>query len=174
MNIKIVGKNVTVSEGMKNKIIEKLSKLEKYEYIKPETTCNVLIRTVKDDQIIEVTIPVENKKVIRAEKRSTDLYAAIDMVEETLTRQIRKKKEKMIGKKRNPSKDYVDEEDYLTSPTIVKEKVIPMMHMTPEEAAEQMEMLDHDFFLFVNADTGNVSVIYKRKDSDYGMIYAVS
>lgn len=171
MKIKIVGKNVEVTKAMEEKIIEKLTKLEKYDYLKPETVCNVLIRTVKDDQIIEVTIHVGNK-TIRAEKRSSSLYTAIDLVESTLTRQIRKEKEKMIGKKRTTLKELSKRGDNIVTPAIVKEKAVSLEIMTPDEAADRMEALDHDFHLFIDEDTENVSVVYRRKDSDYGVIYA--
>ena len=170
MRIEIIGKNVRVTDGMRAKIECKLNKLEKYDFIKKDTVVNVLIRTVKDDQIIEVTVPMANKKVVRAEKRDHDLYAAIDMVEETLARQLRKTKEKCRDKKRVHVEAPYEEED-LTVKTIVKEKVVPLAFLTPEEAAEQMEELDHDFHLFMNTRTNSPSVIYKRKDGDYGLIF---
>lgn len=173
MIIKIVGKNVEVTEAMSDKIKEKLKKLDKYEYLKADTICHVIIRTVKDDQIIEVTIPVENKKVIRAEKRANSLYTAIDMIDKTLARKIKKEKGKILSKKRVKAHKTQETDIANLIPMIVKEKFVPLFQMTLVEAQEQMEALNHDFHLFENADTGNMCVIYRRNDSDYGVIHAL-
>lgn len=171
MKTKIIGKNVTVTEGMRTKIENMLEKLEKYDFFKENTVCNVLVRTVKDDQIIEITIPLEHKKMIRVERRSNDLYEAIDLAEESLARQIRKLKEKNRDKKRHPTEEKIEEECVnLTKNLIVKDKKIPAIYLTPEEACDEMEALDHDFHLFMNTKTDTPCVIYKRKDGNYGLI----
>ena len=170
MKINIVGKNVTVTEGMRTKIEEKLQKLEKYEFIKPDMVCNVLVRTVKDDQIIEVTIPLEGKKMIRAEKRDKSLYAAVDLVEATLSRQIRKMKEKRIGTKRNGTvtEPGAEAEDPVF---IARERTVLVETLSPEEAVTEMEMLDHDFHIFTEKATGRTAVVYRRRDGSYGLIH---
>lgn len=171
MRINIVGKNVKITDGMRSKIEEKLYKLEKYDFIKENATVNVMVRTVKDNQIIEVTIPVANNKVIRAEKRDHDLYAAIDMVEETLSRQMRKAKEKCQDKRHLHTDKHLEEEVMDENEiTIVREKVVPCELMSPEDAVDMMESLDHDFHLFVNKNNNHISVVYRRKDGNYGLI----
>lgn len=170
MKITIVGKTVTVTEGMKGAITEKLSKCDKY--LKENTPVRVLVRTVKDDQIIEVAIPVGKNKEIRAERRSKDLYEAIDMVEEVLTRQLRKQKEKQLDKKRAHATTVFDTEDEEEQTLIRKEKQFDLQMMTPEEAVEEMNALDHDFHLFMNIQDGRVGVVYRRKETGYGLLSA--
>lgn len=82
MKMNVIGKNVTVTDGMKEKIYDKLGNLHKYGNLSEDTPCKVLVRTVKMDQIIEVTIFLDNKKMIRVEKRDRDFYKAIDMAED--------------------------------------------------------------------------------------------
>lgn len=171
MKIKIVGKNITVTEGIRTKITEKLSKLDRYDFLKENAEVNVLIRTVKNDQIIEVTIPLDNKKMIRAEKRSNDLYAAVDLVEETLAKQIRRMKEKVKDKKKTVSHYDIPEES--AEKVSIKQKNIPLDCLTVAEAIDDMESLDHDFHLFMNVKTGTPSVVYRRKEGGYGVIAAM-
>lgn len=171
MKITIIGKTVTVTDGMKEAITEKLSKCNKY--LKENTQVKVLIRTVKDDQIIEVAIPIGRGKEIRAERRSKDLYEAIDMAEEVLTRQLRKQKErKLEGKRISVDLDMEAEPDVSSSPLIKKEKQFDLQMMTPEEAVKDMEALDHDFHLFMNILDGRVGVVYRRKETGYGLLSA--
>lgn len=145
MDIKINGKNVKITDGMHEKVMESLGKLKKYDILKEDTPCNVMIRTVKDDQIVEITIYLENKKVIRMEKRSKDLYAAIDMAEDALERQIRKYKERMIEKKRIPPilRENMDECEKET--VAVKEEIIFLEDCSTEEAVQKMKDLKQDF-----------------------------
>lgn len=172
MKIKITGKGITVTAGMEAKVREKLEKLDKYGYLKEDTVLNVIIRTVKDDQIVEVTTVVDGK-VIRGEKRDRDLYVAIDLVEEVMARKIRKSKERRTErwhKRDHAGADNVAFDEVETDEKVVKVKEVELKPQTIEDATQQMEMLGHDFHLFINADTGKYSVVYKRKDSDYGLI----
>ena len=156
MKIKIVGKNIAVTEGIRTKITEKLSKLDRYDFLKENA---------------EVTIPLENKKMIRAEKRSNDLYAAVALVEETLAKQIRRMKEKVKDKKKTVSHYDILEES--TEKISIKQKNIQLDCLTVAEAIDDMESLDHDFHLFMNVKTGTPSVVYRRKKGDYGVIAAM-
>lgn len=174
MEIKIIGDNIEITSGLEKRIKDKLEKLNKYGILKEDTPCNVLIRTMREEQIVEVAINLGSKRVIRAEKRASDLYAAIDMVESTLSRQIRKEKEKAIGKKRSCKKDAEHHDMEEEKQFNIKEKKISLILMDVEEAIEQMEMLGHDFYLFLNSDTGNVSVVYKKKVSGYGLIHTAA
>lgn len=170
MKLTIIGKTVTITDGMREAITEKLSKCDKY--LKENTPVRVVVRTVKDDQIIEVAIPTGKNKEIRAERRSKDLYEAIDLVEEVLNRQLRKQKEKKLDKKRTPVTLLETEPEAEIKPIIVKEKQFDLQMMTPEEAVEELEALDHDFHLFMNMMDGRVGVVYRRKEAGYGLLAA--
>ncbi|MCY6485643.1 ribosome-associated translation inhibitor RaiA [Clostridium aestuarii] len=173
MNIKVIGKNITVTEGLKNSIEKKLSKLEKY--FSPEIEANATLSVQKSRHIVEVTIPF-NGVILRGEEVSEDMYASIDMVLEKIERQIRKQKTKLERKKYGDSlkfqfiPQYVPTEDENVESKIVKFKRFPMKPMNNEEAILQLELLDHNFFVYINADTNEVNVLYKRKDGQYGLI----
>ena len=173
MKFIISGKNITVTEGLKTAVQDKLSKLERY--FTPDTEVIVALSAQKDQQKIEVTIPVKGN-TIRAEESSTDMYVSIDLVEEIIERQIRRYKKKLIDKKQAAiafSQAFIeDEEDtaYEDDIQIVKTKKFAMKPVNPEEACLQMEMLGHNFFVFRNAETFEVNVVYKRKDKTYGLI----
>ena len=173
MKFIISGKNITVTEGLKTAVQDKLSKLERY--FTPDTEVIVALSAQKDQQKIEVTIPVKGN-TIRAEESSTDMYVSIDLVEEIIERQIRRYKKKLIDKKQAAiafSQAFIeDEEDtaYEDDIQIVKTKKFAMKPVNPEEACLQMEMLGHNFFVFLNSETEQVNVVYKRKGDTYGLI----
>jgi len=173
MRINIHGRNVTVTDSIKNYIEEKIGKLDKYFTTPEEVTANVVIRVRGKDQIIEVTIP-RNKITLRGEERHSDLYAAIDLVSDKIERQIRKNKTRM---KKKINKEYIEdlniefesiEEEKEES--IVRRKEITMKPMSEEEAILQMNLLGHEFFAFKNTDTNSFCVLYKRKDGEYGIL----
>ncbi|MBQ8518663.1 MAG: ribosome-associated translation inhibitor RaiA [Agathobacter sp.] len=173
MRITITGRNIELTPGIKEAVEDKLSKLEKY--FKPETDVNVTLSVEKDRQKIEVTIPTKGH-TIRAEEVSNDMYVSIDLVEETLERQLIKYRTKIISKKMNAAASFkaeyleeqVEEDDEEIK--IVRSKRYDMKPMYPEDACIQMELLGHDFFVFVNAETDEVNVVYKRKGNTYGII----
>ena len=168
----ITGKNIEVTEGLKNAIYEKIGKLEKY--FKPETEVRVTFSVQKKDKHkVEVTIPIKGT-VIRAEEESTDMYVSIDLVEEIIERQIKKFKNKIIDSKQTSyglseafATETPEEEEEIV---ITRTKKFPMKPMDPEEACIEMELTGHNFFVFVNAETGQVNVVYKRKGNTYGLI----
>ena len=171
MNITISGKNVEVTDALRNTINEKLGKLERY--FTPDTNVIVTLSVEKERQKIEVTIPVKGR-IIRSEQVSNDMYISIDLVEEVIERQLRKYKNKIIDKKQNAAnfqKAYI-ENDYMENEDIeiVRTKKFPVKPMYPEDACVQMELLGHNFFVFMNADTDQVNVVYKRKGGTYGLI----
>ncbi|MEE8886931.1 MAG: ribosome-associated translation inhibitor RaiA [Eubacteriales bacterium] len=171
MNITISGKNVEVTDALRDTINEKLGKLDKY--FTADTNVIVTLSVEKERQKIEVTIPVKGR-IIRSEQVSNDMYISIDLVEEVIERQLRKYKNKIIDKKQNASnfqKAYI-ENDYMESEDIkiVRTKKFPVKPMYPEDACVQMELLGHNFFVFTNADTDEVNVVYKRKGGTYGLI----
>jgi len=169
MNIR--GSKLEVTEAIQSYIEKRLAKLDKYLENPEEVTANVLVRTHGTKEIVEVTIPMK-KVILRAEEASDDLYKSIDLVSEKLERQIRKNKTRM-KQKHNVEAMFVDfdiEEDEVENGKISKRKVVDSKPMCEEEAILQMDLLGHDFFIFNNTDTENISVVYKRKDGDYGII----
>ena len=173
MKFIIVGRNIEVTPGLRAAVEEKIGKLDKY--FNPDTEVHVTLSVEKDRQKIEVTIPVKGS-IIRSEQVSNDMYVSIDLVEEIIERQIRRYKKKLIDKKQAAiafSQAFIeDEEDtaYEDDIQIVKTKKFAMKTVNPEEACLQMEMLGHNFFVFLNSETEQVNVVYKRKNGTYGLI----
>ena len=173
MKFIISGKNIEVTEGIKAAIEEKLGRLDKY--LVDDTIVNVTLSVQKGRQKIEVTIPMKGH-IIRAEEGSEDMYVSIDLVVDVIERQIRRYKKKLIDKKQSAlafSQAFIeDEEDtsYEDDIQIVKTKKFAMKPVNPEEACLQMEMLGHTFFVFLNSETEQVNVVYKRKNGTYGLI----
>lgn len=173
MNINIRGDKIEVTDSIKNYVKEKLERLDRYFEDPSSISAHILIRVRNGEQIIEVTIPT-SKYTLRAEEKNSDLYAAIDLVIDVLERQIRKNKTK-LNKHRNQGiiefAFVADEDDvYTESEVIVKRKNIESKPMGEEEAILQMELLGHDFFVFKNVDEDCTSVLYKRKDGNYGIL----
>ena len=173
MKFNIRANKLGLTDSIKSYVESKIGKLDKYFEDANELTANIVLRTDGIRQIIEVTIPIK-KAILRAEVSDKDLYTAIDLVVEKLERQIRKTKTRMH--KKNDKEVYgafidfeVTEEEKDDS-SIVKRKTIDTKPMDEEEAVLQMNLLGHDFFIFKNIGTDNISVVYKRKDSNYGII----
>ena len=144
--------------------------MDKYFENPEDLKANIVVRTRGIDQIIEVTIPIK-KAILRAEETNKDLYAAIDKVTDKLERSIRKNKTKIKKRKVENMDVFLDfEVEEEEEQKIVKRKQINNKPMSEEEAILQMDLLDHDFFIFQNTETNNMSVIYKRKDNSYGII----
>ena len=171
MKFIILGKNIDVTEGLRTAVEDKIGKLEKY--FTPETEVHVTMSVEKDRQKIEVTIPIKGN-IIRSEQVSNDMYVSIDLVEEIIERQLKKYKTKLVDHKQSASffkqeyieKEYMDEEEI----KIIRTKKFDIKPMYPEDACIQMELLGHSFFVFCNAETDLVNVVYKRKGNTYGLI----
>ena len=171
MKFIILGKNIEVTPGLRSAVEDKIGKLEKY--FNPDTEAHVTLSVEKDRQKIEVTIPVKGN-IIRSEQVSNDMYVFIDLVEEIIERQLKKYKTKLIAKEQSAGcfkqdfieKDYMDEEEV----QIVRTKKFDIKPMYPEDACVQMELLGHNFYVFCNAETDQVNVVYKRKGNTYGLI----
>ena len=171
MRFTISGKNIDVTEGLKAAVTDKLGKLEKY--FTPDTEIIVTLSVEKERQKIEVTIPVKGN-MIRSEQVSNDMYVSIDLVEEVIERQLKKYKKKLIDTKQSAvsfNKEFI-EKDYDTDDhiEIIRRKSFGMKPMYPEDACVQMELLGHNFFVFRNAESDEVCVVYKRKGNTYGLI----
>ena len=173
MKFNIRGDKVKVTTPIKEYIESKLGKLDKYLENAGEIKTAVIIRVKNNNQIIEVTVPT-NKFTLRAEESHADLYAAIDLVHDKLERQIRKNKTRLNDKykKETYSTDFIFdfEEQEENKNKIIKRKTVSSKPMDEEEAILQMELLSHDFFVFNNVDEECTSVLYKRKDGNYGII----
>ena len=171
MKFIIVGKNIEVTPGLRSAVEDKIGKLEKY--FTPETEVHVTLSVEKERQKIEVTIPVKGS-IIRSEQVSSDMYVSIDLVEEIIERQLKKYKRKLVDQQQAASffkqefieKDYMDEDEI----KIIRTKKFDIKPMYPEDACIQMELLEHNFYVFVNAETEQVNVAYKRKGGTYGLI----
>lgn len=172
MNVKVVGKNIEVTEGLKGAVQKKLARLDKYFMDDVNATATLSIE--RNLQKIEVLIPCNNA-MLRAEVKHGDLYSAIDLVIDKLEGQVRKQKTKLERRNGNISLRFNNIEEYVeterdSEPRIVKTKKFAIKPMNEEEAVLQMELLGHDFFVFMNGDTEEVNVVYKRKDGNYGLI----
>lgn len=171
MKFIIMGKNIEVTAGLRSAVEEKIGKLDKY--FNDEVTANVTLSVEKERQKIEVTIPIKGN-IIRAEEVSNDMYVSIDLVEEIIERQMRRYKTRLVNAKQAAaefSKTYI-EDYYEDEPDvkIVRTKKFGVKPMNPEEACVQMELLQHNFYVFLNSETDEVNVVYKRKNNTYGLI----
>lgn len=171
MKFVIVGRNIDVTPGLRAAVEEKIGKLEKY--FNPDTEIHVTLSVEKERQKIEVTIPVKGN-IIRSEQVSNDMYVSIDLVEEIIERQLKKYKTRIVDKQQSAESfsqmyrdnNYMDEEEI----KIVRTKKFDIKPMYAEDACIQMELLGHNFFVFINAETDQVNVVYKRKGDTYGLI----
>lgn len=167
----IKGRNVEVTEGLKSAVTDKIGKLDKY--FTEETEAYVTLSVEKERQKVEVTIPMKGN-TLRAEETNSDMYASIDLVQETLERQLKKYKNKIVDRKHSGevfAPDFV-EKDYEEDDSIKieKSKRFAVKPMDPEEACLQMELLGHNFYVFRNSETDEINVVYKRKGNTYGII----
>ena len=164
----ITFKGLNSSESLKEHAEKKMGKLAKF--FNEETIANVMFKIRKKDQICEITIS-QNNMVFRAEVENEDMYSSIDRAVQIIERQIRKNKTK-LGKNlhKEALKDLIDTELEIESYDIVRTKKVPIKPMDNEEAALQLDLLGHAFYVYENADTNVVNVIYKRKDGGYGVI----
>lgn len=187
LRFNIRGENIEVTQALREYTEKKVSKIERYFDEIEEVDAHVNLRTYSDKSAkVEVTVPLPNV-VLRAEETSQDMYGSIDLVADKLERQIRKYKTKVNRKHRRqnldrpeaidpdlwgtdvPGLDDNEFEDEVSS-SIVRTKQVELTPMSPEEAVLQMDMLGHDFFIFEDAETEGVSVVYRRHDDQYGLL----
>ena len=173
MKFIIIGKNIDVTPGLEEAVESKLGKLERY--FTPNTEIHVTLSVQKGHQKIEVTIPVKGG-MIRSEQESSDMYVSIDLVEEIIERQLRKYKNKLVAREQdggNFKQEFFESEDNIEDDgeiKIVRTKKFGFKPMYPEDACVQMELLGHDFYVFCNAESDEVNVVYKRKNGTFGLI----
>ncbi|GAX89682.1 ribosome hibernation-promoting factor, HPF/YfiA family [Effusibacillus lacus] len=178
MKIQLRGDHLNITEALRDYVDKKIGRLVKYFDTPPVQSVQVTLSVVRDSHNVEVTMPI-NGILIRAEERSSDMYASIDLVAEKLERQIRKHKTKLNRRFREEGIRTLFVENGAPAPVAVEEaeegrivrvKKFAFKPMTPEEAVMQMDLLGHDFYVFANAETEEVNVVYKRHDGNYGLI----
>ena len=173
MKFIIIGKNIDVTPGLREAVESKLGKLERY--FTPNTEIHVTLSVQKGHQKIEVTIPVKGG-LVRSEQESSDMYVSIDLVEEVIERQLRKYKNKLVAREQEGGtfkQEFFEEVDKIEDAgeiKIVRTKKFGFKPMYPEDACVQMELLGHDFYVFCNAESDEVNVVYRRKNGTFGLI----
>jgi len=172
MKFIVSGKNIEVTEALRSKIVKKMGKLEKF--FDTDAEAHVTMTVEKSRHIIEVTVRF-NGMVVRAEVSNDDMYASIDKAIDVLERQIRKNKTRLEKKLHESAfrteNIKTDEDDYEERDfRVVRSKKFAIKPMAVEEAILQMNLLGHEFFMFSNAETKKVNVVYRRKDGNYGLI----
>lgn len=174
MEIIVRGSKLEITESMENYTKEKISKLDKY-IDSTDVKATVLVKVSGHLNTVEVTIPLKNL-ILRAEEKQEDFYAAVDMVIDKLERQIRKNKTRIESTKKKEGRDFSYEyiaeieDDPEEEEKIVKRKKIDLKPMDEEEAILQMELLGHSFYLFKDMNTNKPTLVYKRRDGNYGVI----
>lgn len=181
MKFEIVAKNVEITQAIEDHIINKVSKIEKYfdQNEINNAIVHVNFEVHNNEREIEITIPLKHV-ILRAEENHQDLYAAIDLIVEKLERQIKKYKTRINRQDRNEQinsnhvNETLDKQDDQSNEydeiQIVKSKHFNLKPMDEIEAVLQMDLLNHDFFIFTNAEDGSTNIVYKRKDGKYGLI----
>ena len=178
MKITTQGNGIKIGERLEKKITDKLSKFDKY--FGEEGSCNVRIRPEGSRMVVEVTLKLNNK-IYRAEARDEEILTAVDRTVDKLESQIRRQKTKFLKKKKEYPEivSYLEEDggsdfDYVADEPeesrITRKKTFELRPMTSEDAILQMEMLGHNFLVYLDADTNSVCVIYKRNDGNYGLL----
>jgi putative sigma-54 modulation protein len=179
MELTIKGKNVEVTDRLRDYVDQKIGRLDRYLPSISEAWVELSVEGTKaaeDRQVCQVTIR-SNGTILRAEERSDDMFTSIDTVLDKMYRQIarfkgkRKNRWRAAGMTFEPLPLGIEEDEVEEGePRIVRSKRFSMAPMHPEEAVEQMELLGHSFFVFYNADEGDINVVYSRDDGDYGLL----
>jgi len=176
VQIAITGRNLEITEALRRYAEEKVARLQRF--VDQITSVHVILMIEKYRQIAEITLRIRDL-TIRGEESSDDLYCAIDLVADKIERQILRYKEKIVehvgrgpGRSRGRGEIPQGEAEPFSrdGPRIVKTKRFAMKPLSPDEAALQMNLLGHNFFVFRNARTEEVNVLYRRQDGDYGLI----
>jgi putative sigma-54 modulation protein len=172
MKIKITGKGMNISDYLRGVVQKKAEKLGRY--FKPETEMSVMLTMEKNRQIAEVTVPIDGI-LLRTEEATGDMYSSIDAMLKKLERMIRKHRTRLERRLHEDAfkleaavYEHLDEDEQ--NPALVRSKKFSMKPMDIEEAMMQMELIGHSFFVFRNAETNDVNVLYLRNDGNYGLI----
>ncbi|MBO5925040.1 MAG: ribosome-associated translation inhibitor RaiA [Clostridia bacterium] len=165
MRLEIVGKNYVVADRLQEVIEQKLDKLDKY-FVDDVFTRVVCREEGRGRHLMEITIKV-GSRILRAEVSSDNMYDNIDLALPKLERQIRKYRTKLDKQIKMTSQDVVEESEVQR---IVRSKQFEVVPMTVDEAMLQIELLGHEFFVFLNVDNNRINVVYKRREGDYGIL----
>ncbi|MCH4124054.1 MAG: ribosome-associated translation inhibitor RaiA [Levilactobacillus sp.] len=180
LTFNIRGENIEVTDAIRDYVEKRISKLEKYFDNNVEAIAHVNLKVYQNKTAkVEVTIPLPYL-TLRAEETSPDLYASVDLVTDKLERQIRKYKTKVNRKSREKGYKNLDfspdtDSDNTADSSdleVVRTKRVSLKPMDNEEAVLQMDMLGHDFFIYEDAETNGISIVYRRNDGRYGLIEA--
>lgn len=176
MRITVRGKNIEITDALRDYVTKRLGKLDKYMEM-DEAQVTLLVE--RGNHVIEVTIPI-NGMILRGEEETTDMYSSIDLVVEKLEKQLEKYKTKLLSRRSKghpsapvrelPSDPAELDQEEEEAPKILRTKRFAMKPMPVDEAVMQMNLLGHSFFVFTNAETEDVNVVYRRKDGNYGLI----
>ncbi|WP_071442345.1 ribosome hibernation-promoting factor, HPF/YfiA family [Traorella massiliensis] len=170
MKVQIYGKNITITQGMQEKVENKLKFLDKYLIIDENLTANVVVKIHPNDVKVEITIPTK-LAVLRAEVTHKDFYAAVDLAIDKLEDQIRRQKTRLERKHKDKlALSFLENESEKEEDVYVRTKSISVVEMDLEEAIMRMEMLGHDFFIYRDDETHEINVVYARHDGGYGCI----
>lgn len=181
LTFNIRGENIEVTDAIRDYVEKRISKLEKYFDNNVEAIAHINLKVYQNKTAkVEVTIPLPYL-TLRAEETSPDLYASVDLVTDKLERQIRKYKTKVNRKSREKgykNLDFSTETSESDKPAegseleVVRTKRVSLKPMDTEEAVLQMDMLGHDFFIYEDAESDGISIVYRRNDGRYGLIEA--
>ena len=172
MQVEIHGNNIEVTDALRDYIGKKVGKIQRYfDFpLRPQ----VALVVQKENQRVEITIPINNGRMLRAEVDTENMYASVDQAVDKIDRQVRKHKTRINRKARQVPEELMDEFTRDTEvddgPKLVRTKSFTMKPMDTEEAILEMDLLDHDFFVFISAETDEVNVVYRRRDGNYGLI----
>jgi putative sigma-54 modulation protein len=172
MKIKITGKGMNISDYLKGVVLKKAEKLGRY--FKPEAEMSVMLTIQKNRHIAEVTVPVDGI-LLRTEEATGDMYSSVDAVLKKLERKIRKHRTRLERRLHedafaSDTAVYEDSDEEEMIPKLVRSKKFSVKPMDVDEAMMQMELIGHSFFVFRNAETNDVNVLYVRNDGNYGLI----
>jgi ribosome hibernation promoting factor len=182
MEVMVKGRNISVTEALERYAFEKVERLRKFfddERSVSRAEVELIHErnpSISESEVAEATLFI-NGAVLKAREASVDMYASIDRMSDKLERQVRRYRGRQIdrwhgqlkGRSQAPEPVVAGEEEEIEA-KIVRTKQFQMKPMSAEEAVLQMELLDHDFFVFTSADTGDINVVYRRRDGDYGLI----
>ena len=181
MDVTIKGRNISVTETLERYAFEKVERVRKFfDDERSVSRAEVELThernpAISEPEVAEATLFI-NGVVLKAREASVDMYASIDRMSDKLERQVRRYRGRQIDrwhgqlKGRSPAPPLAVYQEEEIGPKIVRTKQFQMKPMGAEEAVLQMELLDHDFFVFTSADTGDINVVYRRRDGNYGLI----
>jgi putative sigma-54 modulation protein len=182
MDVTVKGRNISVTEALERYAFEKVERVRKFfddERSVSRAEVELIHErnpSISEPEVAEATLFI-NGAVLKAREASVDMYASIDRMSDKLERQVRRYRGRQIdrwhgqlkGRSPEPPSAVLEDEEEIGA-KIVRTKQFQMKPMSAEEAVLQMELLDHDFFVFTSADTGDINVVYRRRDGNYGLI----